>query len=31
VAFLNGKSDPYPDNEAGGNVYCGKCGKMKTL
>ena len=31
VAYLNGKSDPYPDNEAGGYVYCGKCGRMKTL
>jgi hypothetical protein len=31
VAFLNGKNnDPYPDTEAGGYVFCGKCRKMKT-
>ena len=22
------KNDPYPDTEAGGYVFCGKCGKM---
>lgn len=32
VAYLNGKSsDTYPDTEADGYVFCGKCGKMKTI
>jgi hypothetical protein len=24
-------SNPYPDTEADGRVFCGKCGKIKTI
>lgn len=34
TAWLNGgtetKIDKYPDTEADGFVFCGKCGKLKT-
>lgn len=28
---LKTRADAYPDTEADGYVFCGKCGKMKTI